>query len=403
MKVLQINSVCGQGSTGRICTGIADSLKNSGDIPYIAYSLGYSTYPNSIKICHNPIDYPIHNILSKISDSEGLHSIAPTRFLINQICSIQPDIIHLHTLHGHYINYKLLLEYINKIDVPVVLTLHDCWNFTGHCAHFDMYDCNKWKTGCKECKYLSAYPQSYFLDKSSRNFNLKKKLFTQLGDRLTIVPVSYWMENLVRQSFFFQQKIKTIHNGIDLKQFYPITNSKIKEEYRISGKYIVLGVAMPWSKYKGFPDFFTLRKILSEDYSIVLIGVSQEQISQLPEGIIGISRIDDIKKLVEFYSIANVLVNTTYCDNYPTVNLESIACGTPVITYNTGGSPEALSEDTGLIVEQGNVNKLGESIQYLCNHLDKFSEYNCLKRAHNYFDKDICFKEYIDLYKTITK
>ena len=154
MKVLQINSICGQGSTGRICTGIADSLKNSGDIPYIAYSLGYSTYPNSIKICHNPIDYSIHNILSKISDSEGLHSISPTRFLINQIHSIQPDIIHLHTLHGHYINYKLLLEYINKTDVPVVLTLHDCWNFTGHCAHFDMYDCNKWKTECIECKYI---------------------------------------------------------------------------------------------------------------------------------------------------------------------------------------------------------------------------------------------------------
>lgn len=397
MRVIQINPVCGQGSTGRICTGIADLLKAQGHDAYIAYGLGYSDYPNSFNISGGRSDYLTHNILSRLTDSEGLHSNAATKRLINWMGGIKPDVVHVHTLHGHYVNYKMLFEYLHESNVKVVMTLHDCWTFTGHCAHFDQYGCEKWKKGCHNCRFLNAYPNSWFLDRSRRNYSLKKKLFTQLGERLTIVPVSYWLEGLVRQSFMKDLKIQTIHNGIDLSQFHPIYNDSLYDKYGVHGKKIILGVALPWSGYKGLPDFHKMRSMLNDDFAIMMVGLSEQQISDLPQGIVGITRTDSIRELAEIYTMSDVLVNTTYCDNYPTVNLEAIACGTPVITYNTGGSPEAVDENTGLIVEQGKLDDLVAAIESVCTS----SVYNgkeCLERAHRYFNKDLCFENYIKLY-----
>ena len=403
MTILQINTVCGQGSTGRICTGIADALRDNGHKAYIAYGLGNCEYPDSIKINSDSKDYFLHNFLSRLTDSEGLHSVQSTRYLLRRIHDIEPDIIHLHTLHGHYINYKILLEYVHYNKIPLVMTLHDCWAFTGHCAHFDMFRCEKWQKHCHGCKYLFTYPQSYFIDRSSRNFELKRKLFTQLSDKLTVVPVSYWLEKLVRKSFLKEQKIITVHNGIDLSQFYPIDENSIREKYKIKNKYIVLGVALPWSQYKGLQDFYKLRSLLNENYAIILIGLSDKQKEQLPQGIIGVSPLNDVKILAEFYSAANVLVNTTYCDNYPTVNLEAMACGTAVITYNTGGSPEAITDNTGKIIDQGNITDLAEAIRVVCTEQKKYSRIYCVERAKKYFDKHKCFQKYIDIYDNIIR
>lgn len=398
MKVLLLNSICGSGSTGRICTGIADLLKSQGHEAYIAYGLGHSNYPNSYNISGGRKDYLRHNILSRLTDSEGLHSNAATKRLVNWIEGIKPDVVHVHTLHGHYINYRMLFEYLYESGVKVVMTLHDCWTFTGHCAHFDQYGCEKWKKGCHNCRFLNAYPNSWFLDRSKRNYSLKKKLFTQLGERLTIVPVSYWLEGLVRQSFMKDLKIQTIHNGIDLTQFHPVQNDSLYDKYGVRGKKIILGVALPWSGYKGLPDFHKMRSMLSDDFSIMMVGLSEQQISELPEGIVGISRTDSIQELAEIYTMADVLVNTTYCDNYPTVNLEAIACGTPVITYRTGGSPESVDEETGLVVEQGNLNSLVEAIQQICQDNSEIISSNCISRANSLFNKEICFKNYVNLY-----
>lgn len=398
MKVLLINSVCGQGSTGRICTGIANLLKSDGYEAYIAYGLGHSDYPGSFNISSGKCDYLFHNVLSRLTDSEGLHSIKATRKLIKQIEFIKPDIVHIHTLHGHYINYKVLINYLNNINVKIVMTLHDCWTFTGHCAHFDMFDCFKWQSECKNCQYLSTYPQSLFIDRSRMNFDLKKQLFTQLGEKLVIVPVSYWLEELVRKSFLKHQNIYTIHNGIDINRFSPVYNKSISDKYNLDGKKIVLGVALPWSRYKGLPDFHKLRSMLCEDYAIIMVGLSEEQISTLPSGIIGFGKTDSLDELVELYSLADVFVNTTYCDNYPTVNLEAMACGTPVITYKTGGSPEAITGETGMVVEQGNVEKLVGAIQKVCAGFKENYRKACRHRAENNFDATKCFMNYIDLY-----
>lgn len=401
MRILQINTVCGIGSTGRICTGIADLLKSEGHEAYIAYGLGKSDYPNSINISQGKSDYFIHNLQSRLTDSEGLHSNNGTSFLISQMEQIKPDIIHLHSMHGHYLNYKLLLTYLKEKKLPVVMTLHDCWTFTGHCAHFDQFRCDKWKIGCSHCEHLGAYPQSWFLDKSERNYNLKKRLFMDLGDKLIIVPVSYWLEDLVKLSFLKNQNIVTIHNGIDLIQFRPTYSSNLKNKYHIEGKKVILGVALPWSDYKGLPDFHKLRSLLSEDYAIVLVGLSKKQIGELPADIIGIEKTDNIKELAEIYTMADVLVNTTYCDNYPTVNLEAMACGTPVITYKTGGSPEAISKETGLVIEQGNLMELNRAVLYICDNNRELYRNHCLERAGKLFDKSKCFEQYISLYLTI--
>lgn len=397
MKILQINSSCGQGSTGRICTGIADMLKSYGHDAYIAYGHGFSDYPNSLNISGGKRDYLTHNILSRLTDSECLHSTIATKRLLNWIESIKPDIVHLHNLHGHYLNIEILFEYLHLSKIDVVMTLHDCWTFTGHCAHFDQYGCEKWKTECCNCQFLKAYPNSWFVDRSRRNFNMKKKLISQLGNRLTIVPVSYWLEGLVRQSFMKDLKIKTIHNGIDLTQFHPIHNDSLYDKYGVRGKKIILGVALPWSGYKGLPDFHKLRSMLSDEYAIIMVGLSEQQIAELPKGIAGITRTDSIRELAEIYTMADVLVNTTYCDNYPTVNLEAIACGTPVITYRTGGSPEAIDSETGMVVEQGDIDGIVKSVEAICNSQILASDC-CLKRAKELFDKVKCFSNYLTIY-----
>ena len=395
MRVLLINAVCGQGSTGRICTGIADMLKAHGHDAYIAYGLGHSSYSGSFCFSGGKPDYYIHNLLSRLTDSEGLHSSLATKRLIAQIENIEPDVVHIHTMHGHYLNYKILLTYLHKKAFPVVMTLHDCWTFTGHCAYFR--GCDKWKYGCQKCAFLDEYPQSWLKDSSQYNYNLKRKLLTEFGEKLTIVPVSYWLNGLLKQSFLKNIKIVTIHNGIDLNIFRPTYNRELLSKYSIEGKKIVLGVALPWSAYKGFQDFVKLRSLLPEEYVIVMVGLSSEQIKEIPDGIIGIERTDSPKELAELYTLSDVLVNTTYCDNYPTVNLEAIACGTPVITYRTGGSPESVDLHTGDVVEQGDLKGLVKSIIRICGNTSFYTE-ACKDKAIKLFDKDKCFEKYLEIY-----
>lgn len=400
MKVLLINTVCGEGSTGRICTGIADVLKTYGHEAYIAYGLGNSSYSGSFCFSNGRTDYYIHNILSRLTDSEGLHSTKATKRLVAQIERLNPDVVHIHTMHGHYLNYRILLNYLHRMDFPVVMTLHDCWTFTGHCAHFVMRGCNKWQYGCQRCDFLDEYPQSWVRDRSKYNYNLKRQLLTAFGDKLTLVPVSYWLEGLLKQSFLKNMKMETIHNGIDLSIFRPTTNSQLLSKYPIEGKKIVLGVALPWSAYKGFQDFVKMRSLLSEEYVIVMVGLSDKQIKGLPNGIIGIERTDSPQDLAVLYTMADVLVNTTYCDNYPTINLEAIACGTPVITYRTGGSPESVDIQTGAVVEQGDLKGLVKKVNSICNNSSQYSK-ACLDKATNLFDKDRCFEKYLSLYSKI--
>lgn len=402
MKVLQINVTANSGSTGKIAEQIGRLVMAEGWQSMIAYGRYANPSESDLIRIGTKFDIIEHGIESRLLDNHGLASRRATKALIKQIKEINPDIIHLHNIHGYYINYQLLFEYLNKLDTPIVWTLHDCWPFTGHCAYFDFAKCAKWKTECySPCPCKKNYPTTLIADRSKKNWKTKHQCFTSIRE-MVIVPVSNWLGALTRQSFLSQYHIRVIHNGIDLNVFHPTEDiTEIKKRYGITGKHTILGVANVWNGRKGFADFIRLRKTLPQEYSIVLVGVSKKQQASLPTGIIGIERTQDQKELAQVYSATDVFVNPTYEDNYPTTNLEAMACGTPVITYKTGGSPESLSKDTGLVVEQGDINGLVNAIHEVCENGKAYYTEKCHTWAEEHFDMHQCFEAYIKLYKEI--
>ncbi len=353
MKILMINSVCGRGSTGRICTDIAEMLEKEGHECKIAY--GRASVPQkyqkyAVRI-GNELGVNIHAALSRIFDDCGFHSHFATKKFVRWVKEYNPDIIHLHNLHGYYLNLEILFDYLRTCGKKIIWTLHDCWAFTGHCCYFSFVGCDKWKRQCGHCVQKKAYPKSMLVDNSRRNFEKKKQLFTGIPN-LTIVTPSKWLAGLVKESFLKDYPIKVIHNGIDLNVFKP-TSSNFRERYNLENKKIILGVASVWDDRKGFKDFLKLSELIDDNTRIVLVGVNDKQIKLLPPKIIGIRRTNSTKELAEIYTAADVFFNPTYEDNYPTVNLEAQACGTPVITYNTGGSIESVPKEN--VIRRGDV------------------------------------------------
>ena len=284
--------------------------------------------------------------------------------------------------------------------MPIIWTLHDCWPFTGHCGHFDFLGCYKWQTHCVHCPGKGTYPKSIWLDRSRKNFDDKREAFTSVIDNLTLIPVSYWLEGFVKQSFLKDaRRIETIHNGIDINLFQPSKDYTVCDKYGIpKGKRIVLGVAAPWSKRKGSEDFIQLRNKLNDDHVIVLVGLSPEQIKEMPQGIIGIPRTENQSELASLYSAASVFVNPTYEDNYPTTNIEALSCGTPVITYDTGGAPECITKKTGLVVNKGDIENLYSGILRIGKGIGEHNM-DCREWAEQKCDATMVYKRYIELYE----
>lgn len=362
MKVLMINVVCGIRSTGRICTDLATALEAQGHEVKIAY--GRENVPEqfqkyAVRIGAD-LDVKLHGVKARLLDGAGFGSKRATEKFIEWVKEYNPDVIHLHNIHGYYINVEVLFNYLKVCGKKVIWTLHDCWAFTGHCVYFDYVGCDKWKTGCEHCPQKKDYPSSFLLDKSKKNFVRKKQLFTGI-DNLTIVTPSIWLANLVKKSFLACYKVTVINNGVDTSIFLPCSLN-IMEKYRCDGKKVILGVAAIWNKRKGLESFIELSKHLDSSYQIILVGLSKEQITDLPSNIFGIERTNSAKELAELYSMAYVYVNPTLEDNYPTTNIEAIACGTPVITYETGGSPES-ARMYGCSVEKGNWKELLKTIE----------------------------------------
>lgn len=360
MKILQINSICGIRSTGRICADIAEFLTAQGNECKIAYGRESvpEKYQKYVVRVGSGTGVKLHALKTRLFDDAGFGSKRATQKLIRWMKDENPDVIHLHNIHGYYLHIPLLFDYLKKSDKPVIWTLHDCWAFTGHCCYFDSVGCEKWKDGCFACPRKKAYPASLFLDKSKRNFARKREIFCGVKN-LTIVTPSLWLANLVKQSFLKEYPIQVIHNGIDTEAFRP-TEGTFRQDYQLEDKKVVLGVANIWSARKGLADFVQLSSMLPEDYQVVLAGLSDEQIKSLPPNIIGMGRTKTLTELAHLYTMADVFVNPTYNDNYPTVNLEAQACGTPVITYRTGGSVESVPPDC--VVPQGDVAGLCEKI-----------------------------------------
>jgi glycosyltransferase involved in cell wall biosynthesis len=399
-KLLQINTVVNSGSTGRIAEEIGEMVIATGWESFIAY--GRNERPSASKLFRigNDKDIKFHGLQTRLFDRHGLGSRKATSDFINQIVKIKPDIVHLHNIHGYYINMEVLFHYLKNVNVPVVWTFHDCWPVTGHCSHFMFVECDRWRTLCYECPQKTRYPASYFIDRSKKNYILKKELFSSLSN-LTLVPVSQWLSGILKESFLQNYPIKVINNGINNEVFRPSSSTGFRIKYGFKDKFILLGVASIWDERKGLKDFIELSKLLDSDFQIVLVGLAKKQIEQLPENILGIQRTESVDALAEIYAAGDVFINPTYEDNFPTTNLESLACGTPVITYKTGGSPEAIDESTGIVVEQGNINMLVKAInQIKVNGKQCYSD-ACVNRAHRFYKKEDRYKEYIDLYEEL--
>lgn len=396
--LLQINTTLNLGSTGRIAEQISLMAEANGWDCYIAHG---ARYVNQSKIKSIQIGSKITNVMHAIKGEyfgmQGFGSTLSTYRFINQIQRIKPDIIHLHNLHGYYINIAILFKYLAKANIPIVWTLHDCWSFTGHCTHFENQGCYKWETECGNCPLLMLQYKSRLIDRSKRNFKIKKELYSHLRN-ITIVPVSNWLGSLVKKSILKEHRIKIIRNGIDLNLFKPI-RSNIKEQLKINGnKKIVLGVVD--SGFKGKKEFIALSK--DSNYQVVIVGVKKDWMNNIPDNIICVPRTNSQKELAEYYSAADVFINPTQNDTFPTTNIESIACGTPVVTYNAGGSPEILDNNTGIVVNRNDIEALHVAIEtILTNGKGHYVEV-CRNRAVLNFNKDERYKDYLDLYSELT-
>ncbi len=398
MKVLQINAVCGNCSTGKIAVDLYRVLEKHGDQCKIAY--GRRSAPegiDTIKIA-NKLDNLIHIGLSMLLDNSAFLTKRKTKKLIKKIEEYEPDIIQLHSLQGYYIDINTLLTFLAKYHKPVVYTLHNCWSFTGHCNYFDYAKCDKWKTGCKNCPQKATYPPSLVLDRSSQNYQKKQQLLNGIKD-LTLVTPSKWLSDLVKQSYLKNHEVITINNGIDLSKFKP-TNGDFRKKHNLEEKFIILGVANVWEKRKGLEAFLELAKKLDDKFQIILVGLNKRQLKKIPKNIIGITRTNNIEELAEIYTTADVFFNPTLEENFPTVNLEAMACGTPIITYKTGGSTEMVEPSWGYVVEKQDTKAAEQIIRNLVGKEKKTKE--CLESAKKY-SKESKFEEYIALYHKILK
>lgn len=399
LKLLQINTIINSGSTGHIAEAIGKLAIENGWVSYIAYGRN-PRESTSIPIqIGKQFDILFHVFVTRVFDLHGLASITATKCFIKKIKKIKPDLIHLHNIHGYYLNYKLLFKFLAKYGKPVVWTMHDCWAATGHCPYYTFVQCVVWtfERGCKHCPQKKIYPSSYLFSAAQYNFNSKKKYFNLLEQKqLTIICPSVWLAGEFKKSFLKNYNIKTIFNGIDTNIFCPKETEKQE-------KNIILGVASVWDERKGLNDFLALSKLLKDDEEIVLIGVTENIIKSLPTNVKGITRTESKEELVKWYSKALVYFNASIEETFGMTCAEAQACGTPVIAYNSTALPETISEKTGILVEPKRVEKVYEAIQEIKLKGKFFYSAECRTRAVDLFDEKKNFQQYIDLYSELIK
>ena len=394
MKIVQINTTCGAGSTGKICVAVSELLTQSGVENHILYTSGHSEHPAGKKYMSAP-EVKLQALKSRVLGNYGFQSKQATRRLLEELDRIAPDIVHLHNLHGHNVHLGDLLTYLKTKKIKVFWTFHDCWAFTGYCPHYDMIGCARWQTGCGQCPQRNRF--SWFFDRSYALYEKKKQLLTGLD--LTIITPSEWLAEQVKQSFLQDCPVQVIRNGINLSVFQP-EKSDFREKYGIAeDKLILLGVAFDWGQRKGLDVFLHLAQKLDPDkFQIVLVGTDDNIDKQLPPDIISIHRTANQTELAEIYAAADLFVNPTREDTFPTVNMESLACGTPVLTFRTGGSPEMLDNTTGRVVACNDEEGLYQAILSIADH--PFDRDACLKKAAGFDQKDR-YDEYVDLYRRV--
>lgn len=351
MRVLFINTVYGKGSTGKIIKDLGNSIAESGGEFCVAFGRGECDESvNSYRIGEKK-DYISHALLSRITDRSGFYSSEPTKKLVEFIKQYDPDIIHLHNLHGYYLNIKILFEYLkNEFKGKTVWTIHDCWAFTGHCPHFAFKKCNKWQTECFKCPEKNGYPKSLLADCSKRNYLEKKELYTGLHD-LTVVTVSDWLKGVTERSILGSYPVKRIYNGVDLNKFKP-TVSDVRKKYNCENKKLIFLVSDGWNERKGYSKLIKIAKKSPEAWQYIMVGLDKGKIAELPRNVIGLERTWNQQELIELYSAADLFLNPSVEETFGLVTVEAMACGTPVVLVNSTASPELIkTEGSGLICE----------------------------------------------------
>ena len=387
--LLQINTTSNWGSTGRIAENIGLAAMEAGWESLIAYGRMHTPSKSETLCTTRRTEVYAHYAAARAFDREGLCSPLAAGRLIRYIREIRPDVVHIHNIHGHWMNYRILFEYLNEAAVPVVWSTHDCWPITGHCYHFVHSGCDKWATGCSHCGHSDA-----FVDRSERNYNLKKSLFC--AAELYPVVASKWLEGVYGRSFLGEKKISVIPNGIDTRIFRPCG------EEAADGSFTIIGVATAWSDAKGLGDYARLASRLPEDCHIILVGLDPERGRALPSNVTCIAKTQNQAELARLYSSADVLLSLSYAESFGLTVAESFACGTPAIVYDNTAQPEHITPETGAVVPTGDIDALLARIQEFRDIGFKAAHtQDCRDRAVTYYDSKANFRKYIELYNDI--
>lgn len=397
--LLQINVTANWGSTGRIAEQIGQIAQQRGWECYMIYGRRSSSSILHTFKSESLFGVYWHYIKHRVWDLDGLSSSHATMRVIQFIDKVKPDVIHLHNIHDHWLNYELLFQYLATLDTPIVWTQHDCWSYTGGCGYYSMIECDQWKKNCHKCpRKRGQFPlREYTL----RHFNLKKELFTRVKN-LTLVPVSQWIQGEIGKSFLCDKRSLVIYNGVDISLFHP-SESKVKYNYGVENKSLLVGVATAWSDRKGLKDYIKLRELLPEDIVILLVGLSKQHIKNLPKDIIGIGRTKSNDELVDIYAGADIVMNLSYEESFGLTTVEGLACGTPGIVYNTTASPELITPETGIIVEPGDISGIVNAVKCILSKGKRSYTEACRKRAEVMFNKNDRFLDYIQLYESLYK
>jgi glycosyltransferase involved in cell wall biosynthesis len=400
--VLQISVEGNRGSIGRFAENLGTFIINNNWESHIAFGRYPRKSESRLYRIGSGIETFLHVIETRITGSTGLGSRLATKRLIKYIKQLKPDIIHLHHLHGYYINYVILFCYLKESNIPVVWTFHDCWSFTGNCPYFEIAKCDKWKTLCDNCPQIHKYPRSIYFDSSTKNYLLKRRVFNDL-ESIVIVSVSKWLEGKIYQSFLKQHKIFTIYNGVDLTIFSKEIHGSRQffDDLNIATKFVILGVANIWEERKGLDDFIHFAKFLNEDEIILLVGLQAHQMKLLPRNIIAIERTENLDDLAFVYNKADVFLNLSSEETFGLTTVEALASGTPIIVYNSSANPEIVNDSTGFIIEIGDFNGLRRGIDIIKQNTKQFYFDNCKKRARECYDQNICYTNYFNLYKSL--
>ena len=398
MKILMINSVCGIKSTGRICTDLAVMLEERGHEVKIAYGreIVPETYQKYAVRIGTDTDVKLHGLKARVADASGLGSTKPTKRFIQWIKEYDPDVIHLHNIHGYFLNIRVLFDYLRHCGKPILWSFYDCWSFTGHCAHFDFNGCDKWQTECKNCRFLEEYPKS-FVDGSKKNYRLKKSLFTGIPNLKVIVP-SAWMKRMVELSYMKDYPCRVLPNGIDLDRFYP-RQSDVKAKYGVENCKLLVGVSSVWQKMKGIDYLNRLAETLPmEQYRLLLVGTPGKNVKIHPN-IIHVDHTHCVDELCQLYAAADVFVNPTLQESQGLTTIEAFACGTPGVVFNAGGAAECVDDTCGVVVEKDNFEALVSGIKTICES-DKDYTDGCIAKAQTY-GKQACYQVFMDFYDSL--